>query len=273
MLMDVADQDEDEFDGDLIADRLSRPGAETIADALIGCRTYRADPEATEDIVSCDPARQRLLVSGRTGGMREVALRGAYILRGDGRLREALAAFTTDADRRAEADARLVASWGFAGRLARKEADVLAAAMRAIVADQLQSRPMRQQVAGLARKYGSPRHVLRFTERWRRLAGNAVPADVLIEHVACLREIGRIDDALTATEVLRRRDHGLEPHALAVLFTQRAALWLDLFDVRGDPSLLKRARESAGRSWAIAPSEQCSAVYGRLGKIGREAQG
>jgi hypothetical protein len=78
-------------------------------------------------------------------------------------------------------------------------------------------------------------------------------------------------EALTTARVgcqaYRQDPDGLSPAAQGVLFSQRSALWLDLYEVRGDAAMLVRAREAANRSWANAPSGHCSAVYDRLRKL------
>lgn len=259
--------DEDEFEGDTIVDLLARPGAAAILAALPGCSAYRDDPDAAMVIRSCDPHALQIHVEDRAGHVRAYPLRGRYVVSTDGRLRAAIAANVTDGDRARDAAVRRIATFGMAGRIEAGDVADLAGAIDSIERGVLPKLADRRRTTALARKYGSPRIVLRFTDHWRRLAGGSVPADILIEHVACLRELGEIENALAGTEILQRRDHDLSPSAQGVLFTQRAALWLDLYELRRDPAHLDLAQQAADRSWAIGPSRECRGVHGRLRKL------
>ena len=68
--------DEDEFEGDAIADLLARPGAAAILAALPGCSAYRDDPDAAMVIRSCDPHALQIHVEDRAGHVRAYPLRG-----------------------------------------------------------------------------------------------------------------------------------------------------------------------------------------------------
>lgn len=85
--------------------------------------------------------------------------------------------------------------------------------------------------------------------------------------MASLRELSDYQNALAGTEILRDKGHGLTSKVQSILYTQRAALWLDLFEVQQDPELLARARECAKRSWAIAQSSECHNLYQRLRRL------
>jgi len=259
----------EEFDGDTLAPLLGRAGGAALADALVGCRLYRDDPDEAVAVLRVRAETGRVAVRDGAGREREVALRGAYLLSGDGRLRAAVDALTTGADLALAADTRHAARFGFTGRIEPDDAARLAAAIRALEADVLEGEGDRRRTAMLAAKYGSARTVLRFTDQWLRLAGSPPPADVLIAHVKALRDASEIEQALSATEVVARPDldHGLSPSALAVLLTQRAALWLDLFERRYDPELLARARAAAGRAHATQPSAELNRVYARLRRL------
>ena len=259
---------EDEFDGDEIARLIRREGGCTIAEALTGCGFYRDDPERLTVILGCDAARATVSIAS-TGAPRTVALAGGYVVSADGRLGAAIAGMTTAADRDEAARRRAVAAFGIGGRVEDGDLPVLAEAIAALNDAALPPEPARAEAMWLARKYGSARTVLKFTDAWRTRAAGPIPADILIQHVACLRELGHVDDALIATDVVTGRGHGLAPGALSVLMTQRAALWLDRFELRGEAALLARAREAANRSWAIGPSDECGLVYQRLKMLER----
>ncbi|WP_374293806.1 hypothetical protein [Sphingomonas sp.] len=259
--------EEDEFEGDAIADLLVRPGAAAILAALPGCSVYRDDPDAAVIIRSCDGQALQIHVEDRAGHVRAYPLRGRYVVSTDGRLRAAIESNVTEDDRARELAVRRIATFGMAGRIEAGDIADLAQAIEGIERGVLPGLADRRRTTALARKYGSPRIVLRFTDHWRRLAGSSIPADILIEHVACLRELGEIENALAGTEILRRNDHDLAPSAQGVLFTQRAALWLDLYELRRDSTHLDQAQQAADRSWAIGPSRECRGVYGRLRKL------
>lgn len=258
---------EEEFEGDALVALLTRAGGPAVAAALIGCRVYRDDPDGADLVLACDTATGRVVARRPGGQEREVALRGAYVLSDDGRLRAATEAATTDADRALAGDLRLVATFGLTGRMEAADAALLAAAIRTIAREELSGEADRRRAVALARKYGTPRTLLRFTDQWRRLAGSATLPDVTVAHVKALRDLGDVVNALAATAVVTGRDHGLPRATEAVLLTQRAALWLDLAELRGEPELLGRAHSAAGRAYRLAPSEELGAVYGRLRKL------
>lgn len=263
------EQEEDqEFESDFVASLLRREGAKAIVDALQGCRCYRDDPDAPDTILACDQASLRLAIRTPTGRERVVALADVYVVSTDGRLAAAVESLTSEADRADAEMRRRVFAFGIAKRI---EADDLVALSNGIAAlvEGVPPQTDRQRTLGLARKYGDARTVLRFTEAWRAFGEAQSLGDVAIQHVACLRELDRTRDALAATDILQSTDHGLPLSAQSVLFTQRAALWMDLFEIANDAALLARARQSAARSWAIRPSEECSLVYKRLAKLER----
>ena len=59
---------------------------------------------------------------------------------------------------------------------------------------------------------------------------------------------------------------------LAVLCTIRAATLLDVYELHWDPELLKIARKTIGKAWAMTKSEHASLVYKRLEKFERELE-
>jgi len=76
--------------------------------------------------------------------------------------------------------------------------------------------------------------------------------------------MGACEDALAHTEILTAKANGLSRDECRILLVQRGALWLDAFDTSRDPACLERAEQCAKRSWAIGPSDECSALYNRL---------
>lgn len=225
---------EQEFDGEHLARLVRRSGGGAVRAALIGCGFYRTDPEAVDTIVSCDAAAM-LVVRGAAGRERRAALGGGYVLCRDGRLIAAMEAATSEADRARLRDERTVAAFGISAKVEEEDAPVLAAAIEGALRG---DRPpaARAQAIALARKYGTSRVTLKFVDAWITALGSPPPGDLVIERVSALRELGEVDQALAAAELVLRPSNRLSRSEQAVLFTQRAALWLDLYSASALPS-------------------------------------
>lgn len=258
--------DDTDFDGEDLARRLRRQGGAELAQALVGCAFYRDDPDAAATITACDPATGRITVRQAGGATQAFALATGYVLP-DPRLAAVVGALVTPVEQAETALRQRIAAFGIRARI---ESDDLPALARVLDSATTHTLPYRDdRLAGLAlmAKYGSAHDMARLTSAWLDAAGDAPPGEVLIENVAALRACGSLREALARTDVLRHQANGLDRNETSVLFTQRAAVLLDLHETRLDPDLLARARECASRSWAIAPSEECSMVYRRLAKL------
>ncbi len=123
-------------------------------------------------------------------------------------------------------------------------------------------------MSGVFEKYGAHRPLLKLLRQWGDLCGPAdLPGDLVIQVTSTLRTVGYLREAIAQTDILLRRDHGLSPEQSQILFNQRAALWLDLYELGNDSKLLARARRAAGQSWAIGPSDHCSNVYEKIKRL------
>jgi hypothetical protein len=91
-------------------------------------------------------------------------------------------------------------------------------------------------------------------------------SDLIIKLVYCRRHSGRLKKALNATNcvVKHYKDVNLSERQRAVLATMRAAILMDLFEIRRDWQLLSEARKCANIAWAISNSNETSLLYSRL---------
>lgn len=98
---------------------------------------------------------------------------------------------------------------------------------------------------------------------------STMDGSVVIKLVYCLRHSGQLDQALeTVDDALNRNARiSLFQMQKAILATERAAVLLDLYEIRREPELLVEARRSAGMSFAISQSDEVRAVYQRLRKL------
>lgn len=117
----------------------------------------------------------------------------------------------------------------------------------------------------------------RFFEGWWKKLHNGVASepDAIIHLAYVFRNTGRYKDAITITNVV---EFGADrfrcpPKMIAILSTQRAATFLDIFERHGDPELLRFAKVAVGRAWAKnTGSPEASAVYQRLDKLKRQME-
>ena len=112
---------------------------------------------------------------------------------------------------------------------------------------------------------------VKFTKGWQDLSernkGPKVP-EIYVMLAFFLRHSGRLDEAIIVTEVINfpRSKFRANPSAIAVLATQRAAILIDLYEIRRDLALLEQARKYAAKAWAIQQGDEVHMVYARLKK-------
>ncbi len=260
---------DEEFDGDDLVRLLRRHGGTAVADALVACSYYRTDPEALELITSCDEGAAMLIVRGSNGRERRVALAGGYVLSNDGRLAAAVQLLETDTDREQKRMEARLAAFGITARVEADDLNTICNALEALERAEVPGRSARGRIMALVEKYGSERTVLKFINSCIALTpgDQPIPGDVTIALVSVLRRLGDFDGALEATNTLLSHANGLSRAEQRILFTQRAAVWLDHYDLRPDRDVLKKARACADKSWAMGPSTECSLVYQRLKKL------
>lgn len=102
-------------------------------------------------------------------------------------------------------------------------------------------------------------------------ADQPVPGDLLMAEVAVRRRLGDSDGAMKVTDALLSQENGLSREEQRILFTQRAAVWLDLDEFRPYQVALSKARAAANKSWTMGASHQCRLVYQRLQKLEADA--
>lgn len=261
---------EQEFDGDELAKLLKKPGAAAVATALLGCSYYRTDPEVLEVITSCDVNAATVNVTGSSGGReRRVALAGGYVISDHGLVAAAIQLLETDADREQRAMESRLAVLGITSRVEAEDLNTLHEGLEALDRGELPNRSSRGRCIGLVEKYGSDRTGLKLINSMIAVVprDKPVPGDLTIALVSLLRRLNDQERAFEATNTLISDANGLSEAERRILFTQRAALWLDRYEARSHPEALKKARACADNSWAIEPSSQCSLVYQRLKKL------
>lgn len=241
------------------------PAGEVVAAALAGCRYYREDPDRAETIVSCE-RNGRLFLRGADGRQRGAPLAAGFVLLAPG-VRQVLDGALGPDLRREQQQRAFLSAFGLTVRVEQQDLAPLCAAIEQARGGGLPERDARVAIIAMVQKYGAGRQVEMLCKLWLGNGPSSPPGDVLIALVDALRHTGKIREALARTDVLMESGAGLAQGEMGVLFCQRAALWLDLYDHARDPQMLSRARQSAARSWAIAPSEPCSSVYRRLEKL------
>lgn len=265
---------EDEFDGDQLARLVARQGGQNIAAALIGCNYYRTDPDALQLITGCDARTASVVVRTPAGRGRRAPLRGAYVIAPSVELARAIAASRTPADiEREEAEGRL-AALGWTGRMQDDDLAVLSGAIKALEDGEPLGRTARTDVLRRAEKYGQPRPLLKLLKLWAESYAEIVnvPGDILIGLAKALRHSGSTYEALRATDILQSKTSELSSSDRRILFTQRAAIWMDIYELTNEVAALQRARACAEKSWAIEGSDECNLVYKRLHKLEHERE-
>lgn len=99
-----------------------------------------------------------------------------------------------------------------------------------------------------------------------------IDGSIPIKLAFCLRHSGEFDTALEIVDTTLDSNgcFAITPIQKAILHTMRAAVLLDLSEIRRDPDLVKEARRSADISFAISQSDEVRSVYRRLENIRTE---
>lgn len=120
----------------------------------------------------------------------------------------------------------------------------------------------------IAKRSGELHWCKRFFEGWLiKLESGQKPDPVGRMHLAyVLRHTRMLKQAIEVTNVVEFEGWRFPcpTHIMAMLCTQRAATFLDIFDHNQDPELLRFARLAINKAWSKAKSEEASAVYRRL---------
>jgi len=259
-------EEDDDIPGEEILPILRGPGGAAVAAALVGCSFYRDDPDRVWAITDCDANTGRLTVSLPGGATKPFALAAGYVLVSPA-LRSALELGITPELREAKEKQRQIASFGFVAKVEGADLEGLCAAVRSAREARVPSPRERAHFIALVEKYGQPRTVIKLLSAWLDAAGGVCLPDVLIVLLANLRHSGRITEGLSRTEVLLVPGLNVTDRERQVLLHQRAGLLADRFEQTAERQLLAEARRCANISWAIGPSEYCSAVYQRLEKL------
>jgi hypothetical protein len=256
----------EDISGDDILPLLHKPGAEMLAESLIGADFYIDDPEDVATIVRLDLHSRAVHLRTIDGLSRKCSFTSGYVLLTPV-LMSAISSLRTPADVEHDRMRQKVAAFGFRARIEEDDLPGLIAAIGAALAYRLPWREDRFEGLRLARKYGSAREEARLAAAWLEGAQDPPPGDLVIALVSSLRDSGKIMEALSHTDLVARRANGLDGEETRILLIQRGSLWLDRYELAHDPDYLDRARQCAKRSWAIAPSDACSDLYNRLRKL------
>ncbi len=256
---------EDEHSGDAVARALRSPQASGVRQALVGCRFYRDDPDASHEIVAA-PDGEFVIVLHQADGDRRLsygALAQGYVVDVRGDLGPAIAATRSERDDALDRAERVIGRYGVKpATIGREHWIALAAMFDADAAGVLPPYDVRDERYRLLSRYDLARHGAAILERWRSL----LPADdidgttqVAIGLAWCHRHAGQAHTDILTTERGR-----LKPSTVAVLACERAAILLDLYEGDGDPQRLVEARRWVDRSYAINRNEHAGQVYNRL---------
>ena len=264
--------DETELAGDDVSRALANAATgPEVATALIGCLYYRDDPLDLAEIIEPDretggfvmmrgPKRARLPLPWLANG---------YIIerRVPPRLPALVAAARPAHLTAADTARRQLSALGIRHPgLTNEDAVELAAA----VADAGRRRDMRGKAAAILQRCNMHRQYIQLAQGWLAAAplGEAL-VDVVIQLARSNRMSNQLDEALSQTNIVvsRGASERLTEDQRAILFTQRAAILLDLYERDEEGSRYHEAKACADRAWALRQSEQCSNVYGRLHHI------
>lgn len=253
---------EAEFSGVEVVLGLLRAGGADVAKSLHGCSFYENDPEALFKI--CEVNIQTREVHAESEGIaRRVSfarLRQHYVIAHDTRLQTALER-QIKPDELIRRESRRVAQTFGVDETPPAPVERM---LRALTTDSeyLPTRRDRTQLYVFFQRAPDDRSLIRLLRNLTGRSSHPLP-DVLIELAAALRRSGNLDQALRTTDGFE--DAGaLQPYDRAVLATQRAAIHLDFFELRGDELRLARAEKCLKLAWAIAPGDHVSNVYHRL---------
>ena len=115
-----------------------------------------------------------------------------------------------------------------------------------------------------------------FFSKWLQdIEGQNLPEPEGRMHLAYLyRHTGNYLRALKVTNVTEfgQQRFPCPPRMLGVLCTIRAATFLDIYELHWDPKLLKVARKTNGKAWAMEKGSHVILVYKRLEKFERELE-
>lgn len=271
---------ENEFEGQQVALALINAGTcEAVAAALVGCDFYLDDPDELQTILGARamPGGVALVIDGRAPIPPDRLARG-YILdtRDPSPLAPLLDAATPHHIKAAdEARTALVKRGIHHPRVTHDDAVKL---NDLLVAEEQHLMPpweLRREIADVFNRYDLHRAYIKLANGWIRAADKLKkpwPWDALIQMVRAHNELHEHESALTWTEVAVERGSGkrIPPGQLAILFNQRAATYLHLYQRSRNADQLTDARACANRSWAIKPSDECFKVYERLKRFENE---
>jgi hypothetical protein len=164
-----------------------------------------------------------------------------------------------------------LASWGFdASKLNGDAALTLAAA----ILDVRQGRPLSNQlridVFGVLNRYRLFALGMRMAKTAIRVALERGRFDpyLYVQLASFARECGRLPTALTATNIiLKRASEEIGISALKILYSQRAAILMDMFEKEGDVQMLREAHRCVRMAEELGGSELQDSLAARLTKL------
>lgn len=259
-----------EVDGEQLFKWLSRLRSSADAELLLGRVIYdgkKPDEDYRVTAVSLDP----VCISCGEVELTGKRLRDAYLLDPDNRVREAIEAGKSEFQKDFEAAKRSLASWGFnASKLNGDAALTLAAA----ISDVRRGRPLSAQlrvdvfsVLNRHRLFGLGLKMAKAAIQVALKEGRFDPF-LYVQLASFARECRRLPTALTATNILfKRSPEEIGNSALKILYSQRAAILMDMFQQADDVRMLEEARRCVDQAAELGGSELQDALAGRLAML------
>ena len=260
---------EHELDGKEVVqllDTLDRDQALALLHRVLLC-----DDERELLITDISVEKRQLVAGGKTIAFNFAANRMTFVeVAGRSRLKDAVMANLSPGEKQFKSD---LAEIRFFGGLIASEllssgqaVSVLAGAIRSTAAGQCPDSDRRFDVYEIIERYKIFTGGIRLLRLWVDMAVSSKTSsqDIIIKLAAFLRYNGQLSAALETTDCLEKNATRFSRPQQSILWTQRAAILLDLYEANRDPRHLESADLCARKSWAIKPSEECSMVFNRL---------
>ncbi|KPF64275.1 hypothetical protein [Porphyrobacter sp. AAP60] len=256
----------EEISGEAVASWLSEEIGAELADALVGCRFYRQDPEDPVTILHCDRDSHLLTVRDTSGRRRNFALNGGFVYF-DPRLAPV---FQKKQNLRAESERQrreIIAAFGFAGEINSWDLDTLIDAIASTKDEDPPHLERRRNLVSVISRYDRAEALAKIMGNWADAAYPKILVDVLINLVPALRKAGLHKEAIFRTDFLHDRSYDLSVEERKILLTTRAAACLDQFEENHDQTALDKAAWCINECEGMTPSEHLSNVQRRLNRL------
>jgi len=225
---------------------------ELLLNSIVGCKFQHNDWDHEAVIAACDPESGRIMVESR-GVERLEWLSSGFVLCSDN-MRAALKLALNAGEDTTRSKATRV-SPADDDRTASGVLAVLAAQIRNAHAIGVPEKSRRKAVLELDENFRWQPLIEQICRIWMAKSDEPVLGDVLIKLVRVLRHTGRIEEALENLLILDGNLELFKLDELEILFNQRAALFLDYFDLSGNRKMLQFAESSCDQADASTYGE------------------